>query len=289
MCKYSCFVLAAILIAALSATSAQAVLLVHYTGDLDGAKFGDVSGRGNDGTQDGTNQTSIAKIGTTAMKINGSATSVDVADGNPDFDRTYSEFSLSMWVNPGTNEHNRTRFYAGKMDGGGNRGWQISREMNQTMKFVYFDGPGGTQQDINTGATTIPADSWTHLAVTYKADDFLRFYVEGSLLSEKTETVDGILSLLNGANNAKFQVGNRGDDISGGTNGSPGAQIDDFGLWDEALTTAEIGQIYAGGLRGLNLQQALAIPEPSAVLIWSLLAGLGIGVGRRRREDVSAM
>jgi len=281
MHKYGVLI-AALLIAALSTTPAQATLLVHYTGDLDGGDFDDASGRGNDGSRDGTTQTSLAKIGPTAMKINGAKTSVDVADGNPDFDRTYSEFSLSMWVNPLAGENSATRFFSGKMDGGGNRGWQFARGTDETMGFLYFDGPNGSSQSINTGSTTIPAEEWTHVAVTYKADDFLRFYVEGSLLSEMTEAVDNILSVLNGVNNAKFQVGNRGDDIAGSGNGSTGARIDDFGLWDEALTTAQIGQIYTGGLGGLDLQQALAIPEPSTLLIWSLgLLGLG-WFGRRR-------
>lgn len=263
----------------------HASLLVHYTGDEtggSGSPFLDASVNGNDGAQDGTNQeTSIVKIGPNAMKINGSSTSIDVAANNPDFNRTYSAFSLSMWVNPLSGENNANRYFAGKMAGGGNRGWQLTRGTDTTMGFLYFDGPSGTSQSINTG-TTVAAETYTHLAVTYAADDFLRMYLDGVLVSEMTEANDDILSSFNGVNNALFQVGNRGDNISGSGNGSTGARIDDFGLWDEALTTAQIQRIFAGGNAGLNLQQAL-VPETSTFALgFAAICILGVGIARRR-------
>ncbi|MEX1224557.1 MAG: LamG-like jellyroll fold domain-containing protein [Pirellulales bacterium] len=219
------------------------------------------------------------------MKINGGTTSVDVAATNADFNRTYSAFSLSMWVNPLSGENSVTRYYAGKMAGGGNRGWQLARGTNETMSFLYFDGPSGTSQSINSGST-VPASVYTHLAVTYAGDDFLRMYLNGVLVAELTESVDNILSQLNGANNALFQVGNRGDNISGGSSGSTGARIDDFGLWDEALTTAQIQKIHFWGNQGLNLQQALAVPEGSTLIL--ALAAMSLGgivcLTRRRRQ-----
>ena len=54
--------------------------------------------------------------------------------------------------------------------------------------------------------------------------------------------------------------------------------IDDFSVWDGALTADEVGFLANGGsVSGL-------VPEPTTLLIWSLLAGLGIGLGWRRRK-----
>jgi hypothetical protein len=53
--------------------------------------------------------------------------------------------------------------------------------------------------------------------------------------------------------------------------------IDDFAVWDEALAPQ-----YIKALAGTA--SPLSIPEPSTILIWSLLALLGIGVGWRRRR-----
>jgi len=47
--------------------------------------------------------------------------------------------------------------------------------------------------------------------------------------------------------------------------------LDEVYVFDRALTQAEVRNL-------------MAIPEPSTLLIWSLLAGLGIGCGWRRRR-----
>jgi hypothetical protein len=272
---------------AMPGATAQASLLVHYSGDLDATAFDDLSGRGNDGIQDGTSQElSETKIGTSSMKINGSATSIDVADGNSDFDRTYTEFSVSMWIRS-NDGGTKARPLAGKMGYSGNRGWQIVRGTDNKVGFTYYNAPNGTPQFISSGTTTIDDLVWTHVAVTFSADEFLRFYVDGSLVTEMTEAVDGILSVMNGANSAKFQVGNRGDDINDASAASTTGYLDDFGLWDEALTSQQIGFIYTGGLAGLNLQQALIIPEPASLALLTL--GAAWLLNRRRGRSTTGI
>lgn len=267
---------------AFSAVAARAELLVHYTGDyVSGGttQFLDSSPQGNNGIRDGlTSGTVSPKIGLTDVSVAGTAQSIDVADANPDFDRTYSAFTLSVWVNPGAAATNRNRIVAGKGGGTNNRGWSFLRTTAGIMTFSYADVATNNYQTISSAA--ISADAWTQVAVTYQAQDFLRLYVNGTLVSERTT---GVLAALNGVNTAKFQVGNRGDDLNDANTASWAGRLDDFGLWDEALTSEQVGRIYTGGQEGLNLQQALIVPEPGSWMITATgLTGVACWVVRRR-------
>jgi len=97
--------------------------------------------------------------------------------------------------------------------------------------------------------------------VTFSGGDFVRVYVNGVLEGEMT---DGIISQINGQNSSPFQVGNRGDSLAPSTNG----QIDDFGLWDQALTTEQIQKIYYhGATAGDDLQLALGKAVPTTFTV----------------------
>ena len=56
--------------------------------------------------------------------------------------------------------------------------------------------------------------------------------------------------------------------------------IDDFAVFDVALTQADI-QALAAGEPVLGIE---VIPEPTTLLVWSLLATLGITLGWKRRR-----
>ncbi len=238
--------------------------LVHYKGDLTGSGFPDSSGRNNHGTAGGATQsTTIVKIGNTAMFIGGGNNSIDLAANHADFNRTYEAFTLSMWINPGAGDDvtgGSWTWFAGKMGGSsGNRGWQIGRrntgfDNSGRMNFGYSEDAIGTWGGL-TSKSIVPADQWTHFAVTFYSDQFVRMYINGVLDKEVIHSVETpVRARINGVNNAMFQVGNRGDNHSLSTLG----HIDDFGLWDVALTGEQIQQIYAkGNTEGLDLQVAL--------------------------------
>jgi len=238
-------------------------LLVHYTGDLAGSDFQDSSGRGNHGTAGGaTQETSNATIGSTAMFIGGGNNSVDLSADHADFNRTYEAFTLSMWINPGAGDDTSggsLTWFAGKMGGSGNRGWQIGRRNAghddfRKMHFGYSEDAVGTWGGLDS-TSTVPVDQWTHFAVTFAGGQYARMYINGVLDSEVTNTVETpVRDRINGVNSAMFQVGNRGDNHSLSTFG----RIDDFGLWDVAMTGEQIQQIYSqGNTQGRNLQEAL--------------------------------
>jgi len=82
----------------------KADLLVHYTGVVDPifSDFSDSSGKDNDGEAIGASQgVDLVKIGSTAMAIGGGVNSIPVDNAeSDDFNRIYTEFTLSMWLRP---------------------------------------------------------------------------------------------------------------------------------------------------------------------------------------------
>ena len=157
--------------------------------------------------------------------------------------------------------------------------------------WVYHDDASGTQyvMDSSSGSRTllyggwslfvnnthlgamdgelIPMDEWTHLVVTWDnaaTDGRQKVYKNGSLF----DTFDTVLSPRSPA---MLWLGNRY------SNNEPwkGA-IDEYALWDTALNSQQVGWLYQNSLS--------AIPEPGTLLIWSLLAALGVGWRRNRRK-----
>jgi hypothetical protein len=61
-------------------------------------------------------------------------------------------------------------------------------------------------------------------------------------------------------------------------------RLDDFALFDTALSGDEIRSIYTNGLNGLNVQQVQAVPEPSTIALFAVLAATGVAAKRRSRK-----
>lgn len=101
----------------------------------------------------------------------------------------------------------------------------------------------GTSHTDAYGATTISTDTWYHVAVVYNDTD-IRIYIDGSLDS-------------NGSNNPKtyssglfdssivFRIGRSGSDYLVGN-------VDDVAVFSDALSAAEVAEIYTYGIDGAN-------------------------------------
>src|SRR5688572_27458320 len=95
---------------AMTADVGNAAMLLHHAFDqVDGAgpfTTPDSSGLGNTGSLVNMDNTNLVpgKVGN-ALRFDGGNSSttadrVEIADGDPDFDQTYSEFTFAAWVKP---------------------------------------------------------------------------------------------------------------------------------------------------------------------------------------------
>jgi hypothetical protein len=91
----------------------------------------------------------------------------------------------------------------------------------------------GYNHDV-TGSTVLSTGIWYHIAITYNAlDGELKSYINGAI-DINTTTTDYTTSL------GTVEIGRAGTDEFNG-------KIDEIGIWNEALTSAEITALYNSG------------------------------------------
>jgi len=170
--------------------------------------------------------------------------------------------TMSAWIK--TNDNQGTIMAWGKNTG--------------SQKWVFRTDGERLRVEVNGGWARGTADvrdnTWHHVAATWENDGTpnvkdVKFYVDG--------VFDPISASRSKAVNTKatinFKLGtaeNNSKDFTG--------FIDDAAVWDQVLTLQQIRGLAAGG------SPTALIPEPSTLLVWSLLAGLGIGLGWWRRK-----
>jgi hypothetical protein len=106
------------------------------------------------------------------------------------------------------------------------------------IRFAITTGGGGGEQQVN-GTSALPTGSWQHVAVTLSGN-LASLYVNGVKVGQNTNMTLRPSSLGNTSLNymGKSQYG---DPYFSGL-------VDDFRIYRESLTAAEIGQLYAGTL-----------------------------------------
>jgi len=250
------FVLA--LFVCLSVNSTQAELIVHYS--FDDGTVTDLSGSGLDGTLKGTAViVDDAVRGSKVLELDGTRTNggrVEIPDPTSKLDFSVNGVAgagtLAAWVNVAT-ESADVKHHGVFSQGG------ISKSGGQGLgAFVRRDSSRGVWVNSGTHLNTndeVPREEWVHLAISYYADGTTKVYHNGTEVSGYTP-----------------EDGNRGGPITAPVAANvigadqylpanPGAifdgRIDDFRLYDEALSQSDIH---------------LIVPEPSSFA----LSGIGI-------------
>ena len=222
----------------------------------------DTSGNGYTGSLLGLSDADLETGATgSALRFSGDTdlTLVELPDADSgDLDQAFTEMTWTAWASADTPEPESTAYYLmGKMGGGGNRGWQVYLTpgtyspygyLAGDMAVTYFDGPSGTAFEpvlYNPGGgPMLSSTEMTHLAAVFKGGEYFRFYRNGVLIYEQTTDV---LGAVNGANDAAFQVGNRGSSLFDDTDTSWDGLIDDVQIYATALSETQVGDVMNGG------------------------------------------
>ncbi len=186
----------------------------------------------------------------------------DMVPTNPLFN-TGAGLTVTAWVQ--LSDASANQKIIGRTNGSFNSGFILGVENGQLHPEVW--NSAGVAYAFSAG--NIPSNTWTHVAITWATNGNLIAYVNGV---STVSTTAGALPI--GTNSEPLVIG-----------GSPwstsplyfpvGGSIDDIGIWNRALTPAEMLDVYnsvSTGIAHVNDKSALALypnPAGSSVAITS--------------------
>ena len=229
------------------ATYAPENQVLWLAGDGDAL---DSSGNGNNGTlQNGTNYI-VGRVGQ-GFQFDGVDDNVSVPDNSSLSFGGNAPMTVEIWVYRTSN--NAIQHFIGKRAGcTGNLDYQLARDVTAGFGIGFNRGLVAA----STTAEDIPLNTWTHLAGTYDGTTS-RLYKNGVQIASATGA-SGV------ANSAPLVIGNSG------TCQPFGGSLDEPGIYNRALSAAEIESIANAGLAGKYKVQSTV---PTGLAAW--LAGDG--------------
>lgn len=159
---------------------------------------------------------------------------------NSVFEFPGGEFTLSIWIKPASFPANGKLFNKWKP---GQKSWELYHG-GTTDKLILSVSANCSSPVIfvTTVNLDLDIDTWSHVAVTYDADEVL-FYENGVL----TDTFDVTDSVTPCGGSSWFSIGNR-QDLSQPAD----AEFDEAALFSSALSADEILELATTGLDGTN-------------------------------------
>jgi hypothetical protein len=240
------------------------------------ATVGDSSGNNNHIFTHGTSSSDrVAGLIDNALEFHhgsgyGISDSTTIADGA-------SELTLSAWIKPDakTNWDGIVTTKAQPTNPDKFTGIALADYINDGQT-IYSP----TFRVMNAGNVTsvidTPIGEWSLVTAVWKSGETHRIYINGELgANNDGQAYNGPLDI-----DQAWYIGT--DRLISGRWFD--GLMDDVGIWTRALSQGEIRNMYLAGLLGIDLAHAGVVPEPATLLIWSLLAGLGIGLLRNRRR-----
>jgi hypothetical protein len=183
----------------------------------------DSSGNGNNGTINDAAWATGKNSG--ALSFNGTNSYVSLSKILP----SLSEFTASAWVNV-----NNLTAIRGIFSSGGRNGNGFRFRININGSVWMLMAGGGTFDTLFTSAGVIQTGVFYHISVTGKSGQYMRIYVNGVLVREKTTTQTV------GAPTAVGYIGTSWNTSSELMNGT----IDDVRIYDRVLSSQEVLDTY---------------------------------------------
>lgn len=245
--------------------AAHAALVGYYP--LDG-NANDYSGFNNHGLEHGGINYATGKVDQAAI-FDGIDKHISVANAFSG----QAEFSQTSWIYVDS----QTGF--GSIIHTASGGVYYNADSNQINLEIFHDRNGGEDNPIGTPSTRSHyifsanlEDAWFHIAFVAHANNTADFYINGSSVLVGTQIIDNGITGKYASTNLGAGVNN----ANGVINSYLSGMLDDVGIYNHALTNAEVIDIYTSTVS--------TVPEPAAV--W--LFGTGIlslfGIGRLSRN-----
>jgi len=143
----------------------------------------------------------------------------------------------------------------------------VNQWNTQNRALRFESGVGGSYTGMGTPANSVDNNTWQHLALTInRTTDTVEFYVDGTKLPSTNSFYETF------PDNRAMYIGAPGTVDWWHFDG----KIDDFRVYDTVLSASEILDL---------VSSSPPVPEPSSLVIWSLigLAFVGSGWYRRRK------
>jgi len=121
------------------------------------------------------------------------------------------------------------------------RGWYLGLTTGASDN-IYFQAYNSTGQSAPAGGPFFQAglNRWMHVAGVYKAGEYTRLYLNGTLHDENTTNV---INQIAYSSTTDLRIGQRADTTTANWNG----YIDELQVYSRALTAAEINATYQAG------------------------------------------
>ena len=176
------------------------------------------------------NAVPIAGFGT-GLSFNGTSQYVSMPDAGYEADNAISALTMEAWINPSATSG--IQHIMGKWSSASDRGYWLAMNGNKIGVWLSRDGQGAPNEQQFNSTTSISANTWTHVAMTFNAG-VAKIFVNGQ--EDATLDVSGsITTLFKGAQN--FSVGAM---LAPAASYHFTGKIDETRVWTAARTAAEL-------------------------------------------------
>lgn len=168
---------------------------------------------------------------------------------------TTGDFSMDAWVkwSGGSGIQTIVDKHGGTVFSLRGYSWQL----NNGIPIFVMDAGFGAHAVFTSGATPLPVNVWTHLAVTIQrhSNTGLKFYLNGTAVSSFNPT--SLTASLN--NSSDLWVGN-----SPPNNAPFNGYLDELEIFNRALTATEVSGLFSAGNHG-KCRPSLSLPLPAPI------------------------